>query len=306
MKSQNPDIELSIIIPNLNSPMIDQTIESLLNQNTRYVYEIIIVGLDEINLIDLTNERIKFINTGVPTPPAIARNTGVSKSRGEMIFFIDADCIASSNWLETHMSVHQRFETSVVVGGGVFFPASHYLTLSDNVSTFHEFMVHIPPGEKDFLPSLNLSMPKSVWDLSGGFDASFPFPSGEDTDLTLRIKKEEIPLVFEPKAMVTHLPNRHKMSSLLQHAYRFGYCSVKSNPKYWDVISVPFPLKHWLLTILLSPLLSVYIVLKMILSEKLPLKYWHTMPIIFLLKITWCLGFANQLRSGINYETTRT
>jgi glycosyltransferase involved in cell wall biosynthesis len=287
---------ISIIIPNLNSPIIDKTIESLLCQNTNHRFEIIIVGMDKFNLIDLSNDQVKFLKTEKPTPPAIARNMGVLQSSGDFIFFIDADCIASSDWIENHISIHQRFESPVVVGGGVNFPNDSYLTLSDNISTFHEFMTHIPPGEKDFLPSLNISIPKSVWNLSGGFNTNYIFPSGEDTDLTLRIKMRDIPLFFEPKAIVTHMPNRREISSILKHAYRFGYCSVKSNSLYWEILSVPFPLKHCILTVIFSPLLAAYVIIKIILSENLPYKYWHTLPIIFLLKIAWCIGFAAQIR----------
>ena len=277
--------------------MIDETINSILSQNTNLTLEIIIVGMDKHGLIKSYSEQVICLETEMPTPPAIARNLGVSKSSGNILFFIDADCIAPTNWIENHIKVHQRYEQPVVVGGSVAFPNSHYLTLSDNISTFHEFMTHIPPGEKDYLPSLNISMPRSVWDLTGGFNPDFLFPSGEDTDLTLRIKLEEIPVLFEPAAAVTHLPNRQTMASLLKHAYRFGYCSVKSNPVYWQILNVPFPLKHWELTILSSPILAAYIILKITFSEKLPIRYWHTIPVIYLLKIAWCFGYAAQLRS---------
>ena len=44
--------ELSIIIPNLHSPIIDQTIESLLRQETNYSFEIIVVGQDKFQLVN--------------------------------------------------------------------------------------------------------------------------------------------------------------------------------------------------------------------------------------------------------------
>lgn len=277
--------------------MIDETIKSLIYQNTNQTFDVIIVGMDEHNLIKSYSEQVTFLETEKPTPPAIARNMGVSLSSGDILFFIDADCTAPPDWIESHLNVHHRYEQPVVVGGSVAFPNNHYLTLSDNVSTFHEFMTHIPPMEKDYLPSLNISIPRSVWDLSGGFNPDFPFPSGEDTDLTLRIKMNKVPILFEPEAKVTHLPNRQTVTSLLKHAYRFGYCSVKSNPFYWQILHVPYPLKHWTLSILLSPILAAYIIFKIVFIEHLPLRYWHTLPVIYFLKIAWCFGYAAQLRS---------
>lgn len=293
-KSISPKI--SIIIPNLHSPIIDRTIRSILDQEIDHSYEIIVIGMDQFNLIDQTHDQVHFIETEHPTPPAIARNMGVAASSGEYVFFIDADCIAMPHWLEKHMQVHQRSQKPVVVGGGVEFPRDHYLTLSDNVSTFHEFMTHNPPGEKDFLPSLNLSIPRNVWDHMGGFNPDFPYPSGEDTDLTLRIKQNQISVLFCPEAKIKHLPSRHKIGELFRHAFRFGKYSVKSNPAFWKILFVPFPLRHWLLTIFFSPILSLYVVLKMVFHERLPFVYWHTLPIVFLLKLAWCFGYAQQLR----------
>jgi len=291
------DIKVSVIIPNLNSPIIDKTIESILEQETDINYEIIIVGMDKYNLVKNFKDEIKIVETKKPTPPAKARNIGASLAKGEIIFLIDADCIASPKWMDKHIKVHQEFCTDVIVGGGVDFPSKHYLTLSDNISTFHEFMPHIPRQNRDFLPSLNLSIPKKIWLLTDGFNTKYPFPAGEDSEFTFRLYQMNYKLIFEPNAIIIHLPKRNKMLDLINHAYRFGQYSIKSQHSHLKNSLIPHPLNNWLATIFFSPLLSAYIIFKIICLEKLPLRYWHTLPIIYFLKLIWCFGFAFQFRS---------
>ena len=153
--------DISIVIPNLHSPMIGQTIESLSLQETNYSYQIIVVGQDKYNLVNTADDRVIFIETENPTIQAVARNIGVENSIGEYILFIDADCLAPSHWVKAHMDVHTKSQYPIVVGGGVAFPMDKYFALADNVSTFHEYMEHIPPGKKMQLPSLNMS-----WNIS--------------------------------------------------------------------------------------------------------------------------------------------
>jgi GT2 family glycosyltransferase len=287
--------DCSIIIPNLHSPIIDRTIQSIFDQDTDFSYEIIVVGMDKYKKIPIDD--VTFMKTLHPTPPAIARNMGASIANGEFIFFLDADCIADPKWVNEHFDVHRNQDAPVVVGGGVSFPGTPFLTLTDNVSTFHEYMTHNPKSERLLLPSLNLSVPKSVWDELGGFDESFPYASGEDSDFAIRAHQHGYKLIFTPYAVVEHLPERNNLPKILSHAFRFGEYSIKGNRKYWDILSLPWPMKHWISTLLLSPLASLYIIFRMVFIEKLPIEYWHTIPIVFFLKVVWCKGFAKNLLS---------
>ena len=287
-------VEISVIIPNLHSPIVDQTIESVLAQKTDLPFEVIVVGMDKWGLVDRYAERVNFLQTAQSTPPGTARNIGAASAGGETFLFIDSDCIASAEWIENHLTCHQESDRGLIVGGGVTFPADNYFTLADNISWFHEFMVHINEGEKQFLPSLNLSISRATWEAIGGFNHN---PAGEDTDFSLRAKSLGIPLVFNTGPSVRHLPNRRNLKALFRHAFVFGQYSIKANPDYWDILKVPYPLKKSLLTLLLSPLLAMGVIINMIFHEKLPIKYWHTLPMVYLIKIAWCFGFAKQLRT---------
>jgi glycosyltransferase involved in cell wall biosynthesis len=283
----NPQI--SIVIPNLHSPIIDKVIESLLDQTIKAPYEIIVVGQDRYARIP-NDANVRFIRTSDPVPPSVARNRGVKESRGEILLFIDADCIADHDLLQQHFNANRVGEARLI-GGSVSFPGENYWTLCDNVATFHEYLSHLPQGQRIILPTLNLSLPRSLWNRLDGFDTSFPFASGEDADFSYRARNANATLVFLPKAIVYHHPVRASIKALLEHAYRFGMYSIKIDPisrdeSWYGIIQRPFLLR------LLSPVLAGGVLIKMLINERLPLKYWHTLPIVYLAKIAWCFGAA--------------
>ena len=288
------EIKVSIIIPNLHSPIIDRTIESILAQKTRHTYQIIVVGMDKYGLVEKFPQ-VQFIKTKEPTPPGTARNIGASASTGDYLIFIDADCIAESSWMETHLQCHQSNSKPIILGGGVTFLSNNYLTLADNVSSFHEYMTHIPKKSIELLPSINLSMAKQIWQKLGGFSSS---RTGEDIEFTLRASMDNIEIIFTPDTAVEHAPNRHQFNQILRHSYQFGQNSVKAKREYWYYLDIPLFMKHWISAVLFSPLIAFGIILKIIFIEKLPFKYWHTLPIVYLTKIAWCFGYSNTIKSS--------
>jgi len=54
--------DISVVIPNLNSIIIDKVVKSLLDQSTELIFEIIVVGQDEPDLIP-ENSKVKKIIT---------------------------------------------------------------------------------------------------------------------------------------------------------------------------------------------------------------------------------------------------
>ena len=282
--SENPDI--SVIIPNLNSPVIDSVAAALLAQTTRHTFEIIIVGMDRAGLIP-RSPSVKKIETAAPIPPAEARNAGTEAARGSLLVFIDADCVAEPDLLERHWQAHQRHQAALI-GGAVIFPAGGYWQLSDNVASFHEYMPHRPAGLRRMVPSLNMSLERSLWNKTGGFDTRHP--TGEDVDFSIRVKNAGGQVRFEPGLRVIHRHSRNDLASLVRHAFNFGKNSPRSrNLKRKLGKASPLMSVVWILA---APVISTLLLLKVLLFEKLPVKYWHTLPAFWASKICWCAGAA--------------
>lgn len=283
--------DVSVIIPNLNSIIIDKVVNSLLDQSTELTFEIIVVGQDKPNLLP-ENSKVKNIFTKTITPPGIARNLGVEISNGKLIVFLDADCIAMPDLLDAHWKAHfseNIQNSSRLVGGSVLFPRRGYLQLCDNVATFHAYMPHLPEGSRRVLPTLNFSVEKTDWNHLGGF---YPFAVGEDSDFVDRAKKSGMQAIFTPSPKVLHQHDRKDLKSLLIHAWRFGRYSTLFRGFREKVGALFFRL----LFLLGSPIIALAIVGKILIKSRLPVRYWHTLPVVYLAKLAWCIGVASRNR----------
>lgn len=284
-------MKFSVIIPDLNTPVIDKTINSLIAQSlTPDLFEIIVVGRDDIHAMT-PNFRVHFDVTERPFSPVEARNRGAQQALGDFLVFLDADCICPTDWLETLNQLLDNREIDMV-GGGVCTTTDNYWTLADNLSMFHEFMVWQPAGHKSSFPSLNLAIRRSVFGSVGGFNQSYPVPAGEDTELTERLAEAGYDGWFEPSFWVLHEPPRNSFKHLLKHGFMQGKYSPKI--RYPDR---PGHFPNWLRNVwslrLLSPLLAIGIVFK-IFSQPRHWKFIYTLPAIFASKVAWCFGAASS------------
>lgn len=106
----NKNIDLSVVIPIYNyAEIIEDNINSIVNQKTKYKYEIILVddgstdGASEIcDRFADDYDNIKVIhkqNAGI----GAARNTGINNASGKYLMFIDCDDIVHNDIVETLM-----------------------------------------------------------------------------------------------------------------------------------------------------------------------------------------------------------
>lgn len=290
--------KISVVIPNLNSTFIDQTLDALRNQIFDMTkVEVLVVGLDIPNLIR-EDSLVKFIKTEKPTRPSIARNIGIKASQGEIICFTDADCLPSPNWLRLIDFIFSNCPEKQVLGGGIAIETDNYWTWCDNLSWFHEFLVTTDQGKRDFLPSLNLAVARSVIETVGLFDESYSKAAAEDADWTLRMYQAGVELYFDPQASVTHCPKRSTLINIWQHAFIYGRYSTKINPKYHSFIKPPVFLQHWFILLALTPFLASWGTWKIILTVKGSPTILQAVPGIYLSKLAWCLGAVVTLYRG--------
>ena len=287
-------MRFSIIIPNLNSPIIHLTIEALLQQCQSEADEILVIGLDELGLVK-PSALVQFIDTGAPASPAVARNIGIRRARGEVVCFLDADCIPCADWLQR---IEQQFQepTLAVLGGGVDTSQTGFWTICDHVSTFHDYLATASPGTRAQLPSLNLMIRKTVLDQVGGFDERYPRPAGEDADLTTRLRLDGYALRFDPQIAVNHVPNRPTLAAALKHARQLGRYSIKIDPRWRATLHPPLPLRHWSLVLLTAPLLALAVTLGIYQADRTMQRWWYMAPAIFGLKLAWCWGAAEGMQ----------
>jgi GT2 family glycosyltransferase len=255
--------------------------------------QVLVVGLDRHGLIS-EDALVRFISTGQPVTAPVARNIGIEESKGRYLAFIDADCIASPDWLAAVVAYQER--GIPIVSGSVAFPADKYWPLCYNLTMFHEFLPSAPPGERRNLPTLNLCVARSVVDRVGLLDETLP--RVQDTEWTCRMRQSGYSLHFAPEATVTHLPNPKGLGDVLRLWYRSGFYSARIRKQYRDILSAPFVLHHPWLTVLVAPFVSALVTAGIFARDVHTWRYLYTAPVIYATKIAWCLGAAKHAQGS--------
>jgi glycosyltransferase involved in cell wall biosynthesis len=277
----------SIIIPSLNSPLVAQVVEQIREQDGfRPQDEVIVVGRDDQGVLD-RHLAIRFIDTGRPVSAPEARNIGIEAAAGDLLLFIDSDCLPQAGWLAAHRSAHEAGHK--VVGGGVLPTGDGYWHLVYNLTMFHEIFSTAPAGERPFLPTLNLSVERPVIEEVGTLDTTLK--RSQDLDWTTRMFEAGYTPFFWPQAAVRHEHNRRTMRQVWQDAATIGSYASQVRLRHQVTLHTPSFLRSRLLTLLLSPLVALFVTLRIIARRPGTMfRQIHTWPGIYLSKIAWCWG----------------
>ncbi len=288
---------ISVIIPALNSPVIDRVIRALQAQTAcNQLGEIIVVGQDGRGLLPPT---VRFIPTATPVSAAAARNIGVAHSAGELLWFVDADCVAAPDAL-AQLLAHAT-AAQPVVGGAVTFPHTDFWTISDNLTAFLGFLPWTPAGERPYLLTGNLLIARSLLAAAGGFDEAFAGAAGEDMEFGLRLRAAGHRLLFVPAAIVLHDHIRSSGRVAWRHLAQYGRAHSLFRQRHKGLDSAA-PWLRWLLGHprllgLAAPLIGAVRLAGLIWQRPFLWRYWYVWPGLYIQQVAWTWGLAAGLRT---------
>lgn len=153
------NIDLSIIVPAYNvSEFIEECINSVLSQKTKFKYELIVINdgskddtLDKINLFK-EDSHLKIINQENRGFSG-ARNRGIDEAKGKYIMFLDSDDLLCENSIEKLMKTAYDKNADIVQGA--------YYTFDKNGNKFY---TNIEPIEIDRrVDNKEISVPGFPW-----------------------------------------------------------------------------------------------------------------------------------------------
>jgi len=292
---------ISVIVPTVNDDTLFKTLEAILKQ-TRPPNEILVVGRDEAGAAKGI-PAVRFVDTETRVCAAAARNKGIQLSSGNLLVFTDSDCIPDPHWLKRHEHAHENGYD--IVGGGVSFIGSNFWAQADNVSMFHDFMTALEQGNRQLLPTLNLSVQRHVIDSVGLMDESFPGAAAEDSDWTVRMRLAGYRLYFEPRASICHAPARIRRSDVVRHWRNLGYSSIRVRHRFAEYFGTPGFARNPMLLRLLSPIVAVKVTTGIYAKPSL-WPYLHYLPVVYATKIIYCLGAAASIEEGFAFSQERT
>jgi len=192
---------------------------------------------------------------------AAARNTGIRRASGEIVVFLDDDCVVDKNWLKSLIRNYDAPEV-VCCSGRVL------SRRRDELSELFEKYMSFDRGDKkrtftrqhiNLLRLLkavtylgrrslseNLPAPwcvagdgfysfrKEIFQKVGYFDEDLrkgALSAGEDTDMLYRVLKAGYKITYEPEALVFH-DHPHSLEDILKKVYTYGGIKLRFYLKY--------------------------------------------------------------------------
>lgn len=221
-------LKISVIVPFRNEEAnIARCAESLLNQHfPSEDYEIIFIdncSSDRSTEVLNKYSNIKLLSETLRSSYA-ARNKGISIAQGEIIAFIDCDCIADPDWLANLWGFFIQQKADIQLGYVRFLKNSCMLKLFENYEN-RKFQKFFTMASKKFLAAHtnNMAVKKELFKIFGQFEE---IKRGGDALFVQKViaNKPESILVFNPLAIVAHLEIRGVLS-LFKKYFIYGRAS---------------------------------------------------------------------------------
>ena len=200
-----------IIVTKNHSKYLKKCLRSILNQTYKNI-EIIIIDHNSSDdtaeiVYSFKTNKVKYFlykkNKGI----ADVRNFGIQNSKGEYIFFTDADCIATSNWIEEGINFFLKEDVVGVEGKTV----AEY----QNYGASEHFVENYLGGQYQ---TCNMAYKRRILLEFGMFNEKYK-TAYEDVDLALRIKKK-YSIKFNSNMLIFHQLVKWTLWSLITNALR--------------------------------------------------------------------------------------
>jgi len=144
--------------------------------------------------------------------PAAARNAGVAAANGELVAFLGDDTVPEPEWLAAHAAAHEarRGRGPLAVLGYTGWHRRMRTTpflryINEHGLQFGYALIDEPEKVPfNFFYTSNVSLPRELL-LAEPFDLRFPHAAWEDVELSYRLHRRGLTMVYEPSARTAHL-----------------------------------------------------------------------------------------------------
>lgn len=231
MSDPQSDVRISVIIPHLNQPQMLARCLASLGDGDRQADEIIVVdnGSDVLPEVPV---HVTLLQEKTPGPGP-ARNLGVSHATGDVLAFIDADCLARFDWLD-HAA--RAIENHDILGGDVriAYADPGRLTVLEAYESIYAYRMERYIAEEGFTGTGNLVVKRTVLETVGPFAG---LEKAEDRDWGQRATRMGLTITYVPQMRVYH-PARRTFAELYlkwdrQLAHDYGLITDRVGKLRW-------------------------------------------------------------------------
>ena len=221
---------ISVIVPNHNG---EKTIGRCLEAAFASQYSSFeIIVIDDCSSDDSVTVIAKYpcrlIRLSEHGGASKARNTGAQNAAGELLLFIDSDCLLQPDTLAKAAAAYRENGPGVIIGG------TYTLLPYDQqfFSIFQSVYIHYSETKNchnpDYIATHAMLITKDLFLKNGAFNENF-MPILEDVEFSHRLKKNGIKMLIEPEIQVQHIFN-FTLGKSMRNGIR--------KSKYWSIYSL--------------------------------------------------------------------
>lgn len=214
-------LSVSVIIPVYKDQSgLNNCLRALKNQSLPYQqFEVIVIDNASQPKIELPKSvNLNCILETCEKPGSYAaRNVGIRKANGEVIAFLDADCLPETDWLEKGLAAVQSAPLKTLVGGEVKLTASEKPTAVEIYQCLTGFGQQNNIEQQSFSATACLFVRREQALLIGEFNEDLL--SGGDLEWSWRARALGFNIKFSPDTQVTTAP-RKSLSAAIKQARR--------------------------------------------------------------------------------------
>jgi glycosyltransferase involved in cell wall biosynthesis len=230
--------DVSVVIPTFNRlEVLAEVLQALEFQQGAPPFEVVVVddGSSDGTSTWLRSRTFHLplrVLTQENRGPAAARNTGVAVAQGQWVAFLGDDTVPSPGWLAAHREAHRRHndDLRVAVLGYTGWHSRMRLNpflryINQHGLQFGYAIIKDPEDVPfNFFYTSNISLARDLL-LAEPFDLRFPHAAWEDIEVSYRLKKRGLRMVYEKTAAVAHdHPTDLRRFAVRQE--KAGYCAV--------------------------------------------------------------------------------
>ncbi|PSO59266.1 MAG: family 2 glycosyl transferase [Cyanobacteria bacterium QS_7_48_42] len=197
----------SVVIPSYNrQPILEKCLQALRRQqldSTVEGYEVIVVddGSTDGTWEWLVAEAREFPHLRSlwqnHQGPAVARNLGIEKAKGDTIVFIDSDLVVTDHFLQAHAEALKQSNSNRVFTYGRVINTCNFDTPTAEPYKITDFSAA-------YFATGNVAIARKWLEEAGLFDTRFQLYGWEDLELGIRIKQLGLKLIKCPNAVGYH------------------------------------------------------------------------------------------------------
>jgi len=228
---------ISVIIPVYNRPHdIAACLDSLLRLDyPEDKLEIIVVddaSTDETPDV-ISRYPVNMIRNKKNRQAPYSRNLAAAGAKGEILAFIDSDCLADRTWLRELTPAFK--DPKIAAAGGMVESYYHTRPLDRYEQVRSSLKMGLWPKRSSnnnpffYVPSCNLLVRKDVFLQTDGFNESLVV--GEDVDLCWRIRNRGLHIDYQPSGSVFH-KHRNRIAAFCHRRFDYGTSEPLLNRLY--------------------------------------------------------------------------